>query len=568
MKMESEGNIESDGSGESEIETEINTEMEIEIERGTDIEIETEREREREREREGFSKIQSNTDNDKDSESKSKSNEADSVAGVSARAAAIQAFWCITNNADGDDGDDDDDDDDDDGEGGDSETISGDEDYDDDDDDDSSDFEDSCDYSCRKTKTKGKGKGKGKGEGKGKVKGNSKGDDKYENALNVLLDQVVSGIDPKPPTTSFPHELLKSLGGKDESPLLSRESSREAFKGVCTELNRNHGLLQDSTILFDYHQAKYPNDGTYGTIIRLLLLQAQSLQRDGVVRVLIMAAASGLLGEMLTKAWAEQFGENGLKLVLVQADVIPDEEKNILGVDEYNRPIDARGEVLGDFDAVIARNCWYSQQVAFNQLNCGMLDQVRDGGFVVLGMTRGQMVNVAPTILAAENARKLFISAILDENLDPEKDPNAFVVVGSKLANARELSEGPTLINEIFFGEDWSTDPVNATKNLQVPKALEIAQLRETLLPYSVHKVAKFLTGLGIIATGSLLLRHTQELREAAEKLVGAGANLECRFFLGTLAPGISECIQKLIAAREQQLLDATADAQKLAIRF
>jgi hypothetical protein len=175
------------------------------------------------------------------------------------------------------------------------------------------------------------------------------------------------------------------------------------------------------------------------------------------------------------------------------------------------------------------------------------------------------MVNVAPTILAAENARKLFISAILDENLDPEKDPNAFVVVGSKLANARELSEGPTLINEIFFGEDWSTDSVNATKNLQVSKALEIAQLRETLLPYSVHKVAKFLTGLGIIATGSLLLRHTQELREAAEKLVGAGVNLECRFFLGTLAPGISECIQNLIAAREQQWLDATTDAQKLA---
>ena len=109
----------------------------------------------------------------------------------------------------------------------------------------------------------------------------------------------------------------------------------------------------------------------------------------------------------------------------------------------------------------------------------------------MLGMTRGQMINVAPTIVAAENARKLLISDILDEKLDPEKDPNAFVVVGSKLANARELSEGRTLINEIFMGEDWSTDPLNATKNQQVAKALDIAQLRETLLPYSVHKVAK-----------------------------------------------------------------------------
>ena len=88
--------------------------------------------------------------------------------------------------------------------------------------------------------------------------------------------------------------------------------------------------------------------------------------------------------------------------------------------------------------------------------------------------------------------------------------------MGSKLANTR--TEGQTLINAIFIGEDWSTDPVNATKNLQVAKALENAQLRETLLPYSINKASKFLTGLGIVAAGSLLLLHTQELRKAAEK--------------------------------------------------
>ena len=95
-------------------------------------------------------------------------------------------------------------------------------------------------------------------------------------------------------------------------------------------------------------------------------------------------------------------------------------------------------------------------------------------------------------------------------------------------------------------------------------KALENAQLRETLLPYSINKASKFLIGLGIVAAGSLLLRHTQELRKAAENQVGPGANLEYRFFLRTLAPGVPKCIENLIAKREKQLSEATTNDRAL----
>ena len=167
--------------------------------------------------------------------------------------------------------------------------------------------------------------------------------------------------------------------------------------GECNDL---HEKLQASLLkldpselqrllkaLSDHHHSSYPieSEQTYHALADVFgtFSEARQSATAEQVRVSIFAAAAGDLGKLVKKRVPTAD--------VIESDVVPGQSAAVMGVSKRGYPLLSNGEeaAAATYDAVLARNCFYSAPLAFTMLRA-MLDLLAPDGLFCIAFVRQQ----------------------------------------------------------------------------------------------------------------------------------------------------------------------------------
>ena len=268
-------------------------------------------------------------------------------------------------------------------------------------------------------------------------------------------DGAHSGSLPKDVATELRKQcarLRAALAGGGGTALPTSDESAAALRDVQQALGR----MRDLTAQLEAMHALYdvPGDRTYVAIADAVIKNLQERFDPGVrVRILDMGAGKGTASDELAERNSDL--PVPFKLELIKADVAPDPKHGVVGVDDRNRPV--VGGELGQFDAVIARGCFYSRPVTHGMV-VAMVEVLREGGLAVLVPQKHMLHYVAPTVYGAMAAGVLTDVTIAPAAQQEGGTPAYLLLEATRGSRpVDEILTGPRLLRQLCLGDGSPT---------------------------------------------------------------------------------------------------------------
>jgi hypothetical protein len=171
------------------------------------------------------------------------------------------------------------------------------------------------------------------------------------------------------------------------------------------------GLTDEVKAMHDLYDVQ-DGDSTYAAAADAVIENFQvRFKTPAKRRVLDMAAGYGEVANTLAQRNSEL--PEPFKLELIKADVVPDELRGVVGVDESNWPVVDGKRVEEQFDAAVSRGACYSPAVTHGMV-VAMVALLNEGGFFLMVIQINMLHCVAPTLCAATAA-----GVLTDVTIDP-----------------------------------------------------------------------------------------------------------------------------------------------------
>ncbi len=198
-------------------------------------------------------------------------------------------------------------------------------------------------------------------------------------------------------------------------------------------------------------------DAPYGAVAKAVLTNLQARFAAGsIIYLLDMAAGEGDLTHTLAEH--NRLLRPPFILQPTMADLIPNRERGVVGVDGQNRPVGEDKPVDGRQDVAVARSSFYTEPVTHIMLDA-MFRELKIDGFIVSLLRRHMVHHAAPTLQAALTAGVLTSATIIPVAQRLGENPqHLFFTATRGDASVDKISCGKELVRDLCLGVDGAAN--------------------------------------------------------------------------------------------------------------
>ena len=295
--------------------------------------------------------------------------------------------------------------------------------------------------------------------------------------------------------------LTSTHEGSAELP--TREHGVTALKILQDKVDTMRDLEPQAEALHSlYDESKL--DETYGFIADAVIAHLLPRFEPGSKFYLLdMAAGKGRVTHTLTEH--NRLLPQPFILQPIKADLIPNRERGVVGVDGQNRPVGEGKPVDGRQDVAIARSSFYTEPVTSLMLDA-MFRELKFGGLIMLLFPRHQFHNAAPTLQAALTADVLTSATIAPVAQRAGENPAHLLFTATRGdASVDTIRRGMERVRDLCLGVVGAADEFgqacwNAFLMMRTRIALEDAG------GDSRRRHARLSHALGVLAASELFL--------------------------------------------------------------